>query len=141
MKVLLLTTVNKVPNEKGKEKINRVNNPPELEEDYKPLEWYEDMGLKPPKEILLSEDDVDEDGFINLMEDEVEDALSVLLLPFDNFGCAEQGEELTTVYTKSGEVFMVVEGIEEIYGTILYQNMPWWQKMYYKLKRKKNAKI
>jgi hypothetical protein len=139
MKVLLLTTVNKVPNEKGKEKINRVNNPPELEEDYKPLEWYEDMGLKPPKEILLSDDDVDEEGFINLKEDEVEDALSVLLLPFDNFGCAEQGEELTTVYTKSGEVFTVVEGIEEIYGTILYQNMPWWQKMKYKLKRKKNG--
>lgn len=139
MKSLILTTVNKVPNEKGKEKIDRVNNPPELEEDYKSLEWYEDMGLKPPKEILLSEDDVDEDGFINLMEDEVEDVLSVLLLPFDNFGCAEQGEELTTVYTKSGEVFTVVEGIEEIYGTILYQNMSWWQKMKYKLKRKKNG--
>lgn len=134
MKILILTTVNKVPNEKGKEKINRANNPPELDEDYKSLEWYEDMGLKPPKELLLSNGDVDEYGFINLTEDEVEDSLSVLLLPFDNFGCAEQGEELTTVYTKSGEVFTVVEGIEEIYGTILYQNMPWWQKMYYNLK-------
>ena len=133
MKTLILTTVNKVPNERGLEKINRVNNPPE---DYKSLEWYEDMGLKPPKEILLLEDDVDEDGFINLMEDEVEDSLSVLLLPFDNFGCAEQGEELTTVYAKSGEVFTVVEGIEEIYGLIRYQNTPWIKRIYYKIKSK-----
>lgn len=136
MKILTLTTVNKVPNEKGREKIDRVNNPPEASEDFKPLEWYEDMGLKPPKEILLSEDDVDEDGFINLMEDEVEDSLSILLLPFDNFGGAEGGEEITTVYTKSGEVFTVVEEIGEIYGTILYQNMSWIKRMYYKLKSK-----
>lgn len=136
MKILTLTTINKVPNEKGREKIDRVNNPPETSEDYKSLEWYEDMGLKPPKEILLLENDVDEDGFINLMEDEVEDSLSILLLPFDNFAGAESGEEITTVYTKSGEVFSVVEDVTEIYGLILYQNMSFWKRQYYKIKSK-----
>lgn len=136
MKILTLTTINKVPNEKGREKIDRVNNPPETSEDYKSLEWYEDMGLKPPKEILLLENDVDEDGFVNLMEDEVEDSLSILLLPFDNFAGAESGEEITTVYTKSGEVFSVVEDVTEIYGLILYQNMSFWKRQYYKIKSK-----
>lgn len=136
MKILTLTTVNKVPNEKGREKIDRVNNPPETSEDFKPLEWYEDMGISPPEGYFTSDNDIDEDGFINLKEDEVEDALSVLLLPFDNFAGAESGEEITTVYTKSGETFSVVEDVTEIYGLILYQNMPWWKRQYYKIKSK-----
>jgi len=136
MKVLTLTTVNKVPNEKGIEKIDRVNSPPETSEDFKPLEWYEDMGIPPPDGYFTLDNGIDVGGFINLKEDEVEDSLSVLLLPFDNFGGAESGEEITTVYTKSGEVFSVVEDVTEIYGHILYQNMPWWKRQYYKIKNK-----
>lgn len=115
MKKLALTLYSKVPNEKGIAKIERANSKaPKTDEDGHDLEWFKDMGIPPPKELLEAEDLVDEDGFISLEEDELDVAGSLLILNLEDFSSAADDEEYTTVYTRAGVRFDVHETVFEI---------------------------
>lgn len=115
-KLLYLTKVGKVVNEKGRQKIDMAiekeksmgNNSGEM-----PKSWYLENGLKPPAD-LDDEPEIDEEGFINLTEEEMEDTYFRVVLNYDDFGMVIDNEDYTTVYTKSGMYVEVYETAKQV---------------------------
>lgn len=112
-KCIFLTGVSTVANEKGLKKIEELKNGDS--EEGLPRSWYTDQGLRPPKDAI--EEGIDEDGFVELAEDEVEYVHTDIILERSDFSSAEDGvnEELTTVITKSAVIYKVLEDTNDIF--------------------------
>lgn len=115
-KCIFLTGVSTVANEKGLKKIEELKNGDN--EEGLPRRWYTDQNLKPPKDAR--EEGIDEDGFVELAEDEVEYVHTDIILERSDFSSAEDGvnEELTTVITKSAVIYKVLEDTNDIFEQI-----------------------
>jgi hypothetical protein len=136
-KCIFLTGVSTIANEKGLKKIEDLKNGDS--EEGLPKSWYTDQGLKPPKGAR--EEGIDEDGFVELEEDEVEHVHTDIILERSDFSSAEDGvnEELTTVITKSAVIYKVLEDTNYIFEQlyILDQNIfeKWYDEIKWRVKR------
>lgn len=120
-KLLYLTKVGKAVNEKGRARIDMALDK-EKKYDSESTSgvinkaWFIDQGLQVPPEYQNEEDEpeIDEDGFINLDEDELEDTYSQVVLNYEDFGMVVDGDEFTTVYTKSGMYVEIYETARQV---------------------------
>lgn len=116
-KLLKLTKIGKAVNEKGRQKIDMIldkekginNSSGEL-----PRSWYTDQNLIPPIGLEDTDDEIDEEGYINLSEEEMEDTYSRVVLNYEDFGMVVDGDEYSTVYTKSGMFVEIYESAKEV---------------------------
>lgn len=139
-KCIFLTGVSTVANEKGLKKIEELKNGDS--EEGLPRSWYTDQNLKPPKDAR--EEGIDEDGFVELAEDEVEYVHTDIILERSDFSSAEDGvnEELTTVITKSAVIYKVLEDTNSIFEQLyildsnIFERM--WDDIKWRVKRFNN---
>lgn len=136
-KCIFLTGVSTIANEKGLKKIEDLKNGDS--EEGLPKSWYTDQGLKPPKDAI--EEGIDDEGFVELSDDEVEHVHTDIILERSDFSSAEDGvnEELTTVITKSAVIYKVLEDTNYIFEQlyILDQNIfeKWYDEIKWRVKR------
>lgn len=139
-KILFLTTVSTEINEKGQERLKKVNKKQqEIDEDNPPphsAQWYRNLGVEPP--IEETEDEVSPDGYVKLQEDEYEYIHNEVILERQDFSFAidSETEGITTVYTKSGLSFDVMETTDDIYGQLFLADQSWWEEKLESLKWK-----
>lgn len=131
LKTLYLTSVITVPNEAGQARIDKALNREKGDDSGGlPLSWYQDQGLRPPKDIDRSEEAIDEDGMIFLQPDELEYEFSDLVLPLKQFDCCEEHEELGSyLFTRGGKRFHIEESPEQIFQYIHVISRNWWEKL------------
>lgn len=119
MKLLYLTSVLTLPNEKGEQKIKEAT---EVDSAYID---YESLGIRAPK----GKPSIDENGHIHLMEDEVEYAGISAILNLDEFSTAVDNEKLgSIVYTKDGSELWVFETTEDLSDYIEYISLSSFEK-------------
>ena len=140
-KVLMLTSVYKQVNEKGLERVEKIRSEygKSKKDDYgRTAEWYEDAGLPVPEYFSQNEqDEVDQEGMVPIKEDELEEVLEPVIVSLSDFSSAitiADEDEYTTVYTKSGISYPVVENVYEIYSQIDYLQQSFLDRIKYKLK-------
>lgn len=151
-KHLFLTCVSTVANEKGEERVNKALGNESFgvkrDEYGRSAEDYESMNMPVPKELLDSSSEIDEDGMIELKEDEIDYLFDDIILELSEFACAidNQLTGTTTVYTKSNLSLTVEESTDEIFSQIYLLNQSWfdkcWESLKFRAKRifKKNEK-
>ena len=145
---LFLTEVITVLNEKGEERLNKNSNPKKLTDDHgHSAEWYEDMNLPVPPELLNNNTDVDDDGYMSLNDDEIEYEYLDTILDYSDFMKATNHTEGfgSLVTLKNMLTFRVDEDRDEIYGQILYNERGWFERLrddvrswYYNFRQKRN---
>lgn len=136
-KQLFLTCISLVANEKGKEKVsNALSAGIKRDENGMTREQYEDLGIPVPKELLVNSSEIDEDGMIDLEDDEIEYVYDDVILELSDFSCAvdSQKSEFTKVYTKSSIVLTVVETTDDIFDQIYLLKQNWFEKTYESIK-------
>jgi len=121
MKLLYLTSVLALPNEKGELKIK------EATEDEGTSIDYESLGIRAPK----GKPTIDENGNISLLEDEIEYAGVGATLSLDAFSSCVNNEKFgSVIYTKDGGELWVHETVEEVSDYIEYLSLntfeKWW---------------
>ena len=121
MKLLYLTSVLTLPNEKGKLKIEEATDEEGTHID------YESLGIRAPK----GKPKIDEDGNIRLLEDEIEYAGVEAILNLEEFSSCVNNDKLgSVVYTRDGGELWVHELAEEIGDYIEYMSLnsfqKWW---------------
>ena len=121
MKLMYLTSVLTLPNEKGEQKIK------EATEDNDGHIDYESLGIRAPK----GKPTIDENGHISLLEDEIEYAGVSAVLNIDEFSSCVDNEKLgSVIYTKDGGELWVHENVEEITDYLEYLSLnifeKWW---------------
>lgn len=136
-KHLFLTCVSTVANEKGEERVNKaLSSDVKRDENGLTREQYEDLGIPVPRELLDSSSEIDEDGMIELKEDEIDYLFDDIILELSEFACAidNQLTGTTTVYTKSNLSLTVEETTDEIFSQIYLLNQSWFDKCWESLK-------
>lgn len=135
-KLLILTRlVNKV-NEKGQARINKaLEKESELDSDEMSPDFYDRLGLQPPKELDI-EREIDKEGNIRLDEDEIDNIEVDLILRLSEFEMAEEGDfEGSIITTKSGREIDVVESALEVYSQIEDLERNWFEIFCDKIRR------
>ena len=126
MKLLYLNAVVTVPNEKGEKKVKRALDGKVKDENWKSAEWYEDMGLLPPKNVE-EDNEIDENGMVYLKEDEFDYDFVDCILRLDDFASCTNNEKIgCIIYTVSGDELWVEEKSEEIFAYITVITRPWY---------------
>lgn len=121
MKLMYLTSVLTLPNEKGEQKIKEAT-----EEDGGHID-YESLGIRAPKGKPI----IDENGHISLLEDEIEYTGVSAVLNIDEFSSCVDNEKLgSVIYTKDGGELWVHETVEEVTDYLEYLSLSefskWW---------------
>lgn len=131
-KCIFLTGVSTIANEKGLKKIEDLKNGDS--EEGLPKSWYTDQGLKPPKDAR--EEGIDDEGFVELSDDEVEHVHTDIILERSDFSSAEDGvnEELTTVITKSAVIYKVLEDTNYIFEQLYILDSNFFERMWDEIK-------
>ena len=108
--------------EKGEERLKKATSKSEdvtSEEDGMPYEWYLENNLKPPKGLEPSEDEIDEEGFIHLKEDEFEFNVRDRILDIKDFRSAVEADEFGSIIQMiDGEEYHVEEDVFLIFALI-----------------------
>lgn len=157
MKVMFLTSILLVPNNEGEAKIEKViskkrGSGEPRDSNGNTAEWYRDMNLRVPKELLdleEDEDNIDEDGNIFLQEHEMEyDFVDSLLVLSEFQSCVDNQRIGSVVYLKDGSEMHVEETAEEILYYIGYLTRPWnvrladyFKNLWFKLKHFRRKKV
>lgn len=123
-KLLKLTKIGKAVNEKGRQRIDQALEREKTEGDGTSgvinAKWFIEQGLQVP--IQYQEEDlepeIDEDGFIDLQEDELDDTYSRVLLNYEDFGMVVDQDEFSIVYTKSGMFVEIYETAKDVHKQI-----------------------
>ena len=128
MKLIHLTGITLIPNEKGEEKIKNATDGSALRDGETPTKnWFIEVGLPPPKDA--PDDEIDENGEIDLEPEETQEIYLPITIPLDNIGSYIGLEDGTTkVFTKSNMTFEVAETTEDIDMYIEYMQMNWFRK-------------
>lgn len=114
MKLLYLTSVLTLPNEKGELKIKEAT-----EDDGVHID-FESMGIRAPKGKPI----IDSEGNIALMEDEIDYAGVDCILNLDEFSSCVDNEKLgSVIYTKDGGELWVHNTVEDISEYIEYLSL------------------
>lgn len=132
-KLLCLTQVITKPSEEGQKRIDaalerRKNGGEKTNEDGYTAEWFRDMNLPVPEDLLESEedDDIDEEGYMFIPNEELEYVFLDMILSLDDFSSATKNEDIgSTVITKEGVSYHVQEEVEDIFGIIYITTQTW----------------
>jgi len=115
MKRLHLTCNLKVLSDKGKDFIEKFTNATEKTIDGKNREWFEEMNIKVPDELLEEDEyEIDAEGNLLLNEEHFKEEKAKVTIPLKNIDSFMQDGENTLLYTKSGMYYNVSETVEEI---------------------------
>lgn len=115
MKRLHLTCNLKVLSDKGKDFIEKFTNATEKTIDGKNREWFEEMNIKVPDELLEEDEyEIDAEGNLILDEEHFKEEKAKVTIPLKNIDSFMQDGENTLLYTKSGMYYNVAETVEEI---------------------------
>lgn len=125
MKLLHLSVVTQVVNEKGEELLEKASSKKPKEVGGLNREWFEEQGLKPPKEFEDDEIERDEDGAVILDEDvHLNYESTQATLPLKNIDSWVESSEIgTIVYMKSGVFYNVYETVDEIDDYVNFLNL------------------
>jgi hypothetical protein len=125
MKLLYLNSVVQIPNEKGEQKIKKALNGVPKDENGMSAKWYEDMGIKPPKNLEESPE-IDENGMIFLQEEEFDYDFVDCILRLDDFSSCVDNEKIGSIlYTRDGDEMWIEQTSEEIYAYITVLTRHW----------------
>jgi len=137
MKLLFLTAVTTIPTEEGQKRIQKAvkkNRNSDGDEDFaKPgtSAWFKSMNITPPSDLEEDEtEEIDENGYMLLPEDEVEYEFNDLIIDLEEFqSCVETSMISSILTTKSGDIYEIEETPEMIYYMIHMISRPWYQKL------------
>ena len=129
MKLVKVKVIVVVPNEKGREKIIRLNgegfgeDEPKKDSEGRTAQWYEDVGLSVPDELLnISTENLDEfnlDGTIPLEDDEIDILEQDAFFNADCFiSCVANNDLGSTIYMIEDNTMTVKETPTTIYKKI-----------------------
>lgn len=97
-------------------------------ENGKNLSWYEDMAIKPPKDLV---DKLKEfESGVKLEDDDYEEVYSDVSLYEDEILFKVTTEDKTTLFIKGGFTIDVLESCEEIDLYVDFHNLSWFEKKY-----------
>lgn len=97
-------------------------------ENGKSLSWYEDMAIKPPKDLV---DKLKEfESGVKLEDDDYEEVYSDVSLYEDEILFKVTTEDKTTLFIKGGFTINVLESCEEIDLYVDFHNLSWIDKKY-----------
>ena len=97
-------------------------------ENGKNLSWYEDMAIKPPKDLV---DKLKEfESGVKLEDDDYEEVYSDVSLYEDEILFKVTTEDKTTLFIKGGFTIDVLESCEEIDLYVDFQRLSWIDKKY-----------
>jgi uncharacterized protein YlzI (FlbEa/FlbD family) len=120
-RILYLTVVNFVPNEQGQARIDKEIAKEDAQDEVHGFSkaWYEDQGLRPPKNLASEKSEIDENGLMTLKKEEIEEEFLDLIVNYSEFeSCEDNSEGFSFLELKSGKGYTVVESAEEIYAQI-----------------------
>lgn len=124
MKLLFLSSIITVPNDKGEKRIKKVLSKSEEGDFTLSKEWYTEQGLKPP---LDAEEEINEDGTLLLKEDEFKYDFVDCIVRLEDFSSCIDNEKMGSVlYLRDGSELWVNESSEEIFGYITIITRPWY---------------
>jgi hypothetical protein len=119
---VFFTEVITILSEKGEEKVKKATSK-SSDSEYD-LDFYDKLGMKPPKELLNEENLISEDGFMKLEEGEFTYDFQNRFLDMTDFSTAVEAEEFgTLIQFKDGREYFVEEDIFEVYGRIKVAQM------------------
>jgi hypothetical protein len=97
-------------------------------EDGKSLSWYEDMAIKPPKDLV---DKLKEfESGVKLEDEDYEEVYSNVSVYEDEILFKVTTEDKTTLFIKGGFTIDVLESCEEIDLYVDFHNLSWFEKKY-----------
>jgi len=147
MKLLFLTAVTAIPTEEGQKRIQKAvkkNRNSDGDEDFaKPgtSAWFKSMNITPPDDLEEDEEEIDENGFMFIPEDELEYEFSDLVLDMEEFqSCVETSMISSILTTKSGDIYEIEETPELVYYMIHMASRPWHEKITDWIKEKTKIK-
>ena len=122
VKYIFFTEVVKILSEKGEEKVKKATTKnPNLEHD---LDFYDRLGMRPPKDLIENEPVVSEYGFMKLEEGEYTYDFKNRFIDVTDLVSASEGDEFGTVLEfKDGTDYFVEEDIFEVYARIKVAQM------------------
>lgn len=125
-RLVFFTEIVTVLSEAGEKRLKEaIDNIPNSEND---LDFYDRLGLKPPKDLNTS--DISEDGLMSLKEGEYDYEFVTLLLDISNFSSASESSEIgTIIQLNDDKKYLVEEDIYEVYDMIKYAQMNWFEKI------------
>lgn len=146
MKLLYLTSLTAVPTEEGQKRIDKALKKEKDgvgEPTYLSKQWYQEQGLKPPKDLEDDTDEISEEGFMHLPLEEIEYEDSDLVFALEEFVACQENELIGShLYTKGGEIFHIMETPEQLFSYIAVITRKWdekvidWIKLKIKWKKK-----
>jgi hypothetical protein len=119
---IFFTQVVTILSEKGEERVKQVTTKnPELEHD---LDFYDRLGIRPPKDLVQNDSVVSEDGFMKLEEGEYTYDFKNRFIDITDLVSAVEGDEFGTVLEfKDGTDYFVEEDLFEVYARIKVAQM------------------
>lgn len=136
MKLLFLTAITTIPTEEGQKRIEKAvkkNRNSDGGEDFaKPgtSAWFRQMNITPPSDLEEEDDEIDEQGFMQLPLEEIDYEFSDLVIPLKQISACEENPLIgSQLFTKSGEVFHIEETPEQLFQYITVITRPWYQKL------------
>lgn len=142
--LVFFTEVITILSEAGEKKLEKATSKkPRDEHD---LDFYDRLGLRPPKDLQEEESEIDENGMMKLAEGEYTYDFISRFFDISNFFSAVEGDKFGTVISfTSGEEYLVDEDIIEVYARIHYAQRNWRERIYDSVveffSRKKEIKI
>lgn len=125
---VFFTEIITILSEKGEEKMKKATNKnPEAEHD---LDFYDRLGLRPPKDLVEDESSmVDEDGYMKLEDGEFTYDFKNRFIDMTNFYTAVEADEFGTVLEfNNGMTYWVDEDLFEVYARIYVSRMNWFER-------------
>jgi|SRR5690349_7304712 len=123
---IFFTEVITILSEKGEEKLAKATSKKSGNDEHD-LDWYDRMGIKPPKE--LEEDyEIDENGMLTLGEGEFTYDFSTTFLDMTDFFRAVEADEFGAIIEfNDGKTYWVEEDVFEVYARIYYAQRSWFE--------------
>jgi len=126
--LVFFTEVITILSEAGEKKLERATaKKPSDEHD---LDFYDRLGIRPPKDLEAEESEIDEDGMMVLKEGEFTYDFLNRFFDIADFFSAVEGDEFGTIISfKNGSEYLVDEDIIEVYARIHFAQRSWSEKV------------
>jgi hypothetical protein len=126
---VFFTEVITILSEAGEKKLERATaKKPSDEHD---LDFYDRLGLRPPKDLEEDESEIYDEGFMKLKEGEYTYDFLNHFFDISDFFSAVEGDEFGTIISfKNGSKYLVDEDIIEVYARIHFAQRSWSERVY-----------
>lgn len=128
-KYIYVDVISKTLNEKGRKKLEDFQNVNEFElpvdSQGKSREWYEDMGISPPKELIDRENEIQKG--LHLDESDCDEDLEESFVSIDSIEFATNNYDGgCTIFTKGGSFLKVADDVDDVLSQIYFAQMSMW---------------